>query len=76
MAAYLEAALDEGDPALAAAAMGDIARKRNNANRSRNRSRTREPLQGSSPEGNPEVATVVKVLLALGLQLYATAVQS
>jgi len=29
-----------------------------------------------SPEGNPEFATVLKVVRALGLQLHATAVQS
>ena len=32
MAAYLEAALEEGDPALIAAALGDIARARNRPN--------------------------------------------
>jgi len=29
-----------------------------------------------SPEGNPEFATVLKVVRALGLRLHATAVQS
>ncbi len=45
MAAYLEAALEEGDPALVAAALGDIARAKGmSRNRSRNGSRAREPL--------------------------------
>jgi Predicted transcriptional regulator len=40
MAAYLEAALEEGDPALVVAALGDIARvERNDSNCTRHRPR-------------------------------------
>lgn len=47
MAAYLAAALEEGDPALVAAALGDIARAQGNgANRPGNGLRARDPLQG------------------------------
>ena len=48
MAAYLEAALEEGDPALVAAALGDIARAKGMTQVARDRrSRAREPLQGT-----------------------------
>ena len=47
MAAYLEAALEEGDPALVAAALGDIARAKGMAQIARETGLgRREPLQG------------------------------
>ncbi|MBN1864923.1 MAG: putative addiction module antidote protein [Victivallales bacterium] len=77
MAAYLEAVLEEGDPALIAAAMGDIARAKGIAQIARETGLGRESLyKALSPEGNPEFATVLKVLRALGLRLHATAAQS
>jgi len=77
MAAYLEAVLEEGDPALIAAAMGDIARVKGIAQIARETGLGRERLyKALSPAGNPEFATVLKVLRALGLRLHATAVQS
>jgi probable addiction module antidote protein len=77
MAAYLEAALEEGDPALVAAAMGDIARAKGITQIARETGLGRESLyKALSPEGNPEFATVLKVVRALGLRLHATAVQS
>jgi len=77
MAAYLEAALDQGDPALVAAAMGDIARAKGITQIARETGLGRESLyKALSPEGNPEFATVLKVVRALGLRLHATAVQS
>ena len=77
MAAYLEAALEEGDPALVAAAMGDIARAKGITQIARETGLGRESLyKALSPEGNPEFATVLKVIRALGLRLHATAVQS
>ena len=76
MAAYLEAALEEGDPALVAAAMGDIARLKGITEIARETGLGRESLyKALSPEGNPEFATVLKVVRALGLRLHATAVQ-
>jgi len=60
MAAYLEAALEEGDPALVAAALGDIARAKGIAQIARETGLERESLyKALSPEGNPEFATVV-----------------
>ena len=77
MAAYLEAVLKEGDPALVAAAMGDIARAKGITQIARETGLGRESLyKALSPEGNPEFATVLKVVRALGLRLHATAVQS
>lgn len=73
MAAYLEAALEEGDPGLVAAALGDIARARGMAQIARETGLGRESLyKALSPEGNPEFATVLKVIRALGLRLHAS----
>jgi probable addiction module antidote protein len=73
MALYMEAALEEGDPALVAAALGDIARAKGMAQIARKAGLGRESLyKALSPEGNPEFATVLKVVRALGLRLHAT----
>jgi probable addiction module antidote protein len=73
MAAYLEAALEDGDPALVAAALGDIARAKGMTQIAREAGLGRESLyKALSPEGNPELATVLKVVRALGLSLHAS----
>lgn len=73
MAAYLEAALQEGDSALIAAALGDIARAKGMSQIARDAGLGRESLyKALSAEGNPEFATVMKVIEALGLQLHAS----
>lgn len=70
-AAYLDAALEEGDPALVAAALGDIARAKGMTQVARDAGVGRESLyKALSPDGNPEFATVMKVVTALGLQLH------
>lgn len=75
MAAYLEAALEEGDPALIAAALGDIARAKGMTQIARDSGLGRESLyKALSPEGNPELATVLRVVRALGLRLHASPV--
>lgn len=72
MASYLEAALEEGDPALVAAALGDIARAKGMTQVARDAGLGRESLyKALSPAGNPEFATILKVVAALGLQLHA-----
>ena len=77
MAAYLEAALEDGDPALVAAALGDIARAKGMTQLARDTGLGRESLyKALAPEGNPEFATVLKVVRALGLRLHATAARS
>ena len=73
MVAYLEAALEESDPALVAAALGDIARAKGMTDIARGAGLGRESLyKALSPEGNPEFSTVLKVVKALGLRLHAT----
>lgn len=73
MAAYLEATLEEEDPALVAAALGDIARAKGMTEVARQSELGRESLyKALSPTGNPELATIMKVVSALGLKLHAT----
>ena len=75
MAAYLQAALEEGDASLFAAALGDIARAKGMSQLARDTGLGRESLyKALSPTGNPEFATILKVVNALGLQLHATPV--
>jgi probable addiction module antidote protein len=72
MAAYLEAALEDGDPSLVTAALGDIARAKGMTQIARETGLGRESLyKALSPEGNPEFATILKVVRALGLKLHA-----
>ena len=74
MAAYLEAALEEGDAALFMAALGDIARAKGMTEIACATGLGRESLyKALSPEGNPEFATVLKVVQSLGLKLHAAA---
>ena len=72
MIAYLEAALEEDDPRVVAAALGDIARAKGMSQVARDAGLGRESLyKALSPEGNPEFGTVLKVVRALGLSLHA-----
>jgi probable addiction module antidote protein len=74
IAAYLEAVLEDGDPALVSAALGDIARAKGMTEIAREAGLGRESLyKALSPEGNPEFATVMKVVRALGLKLHVEA---
>ncbi len=74
IADYLEAVFEDGDPALVAAALGDIARSKGMARVARAAGLGRESLyKALSPGGNPELATVLKVMRALGLKLKVAA---
>ena len=74
VAAYLEAALEDGDPAVVAHALGTITRARGMAKIARRAGLGRESLyKALSPRGNPGLATVLKVVRALGLRLHAGA---
>ena len=65
--AYLNAALEDGDPALVSAALGDIARARGMTKLANETGITRDGLyKALSPSGNPSFGTVLKVLNALG----------
>lgn len=70
IAAYIEAVIEDGDPALVAAAIGDIARARGMAQIAHDTGRSRESLyRALSEKGNPELSTLMGVLKALGLRL-------
>ena len=72
IAAYLEAAFDEGDPSLIAAALGDIARAKGMAQVARDAGLSRESLyKALSGERNPDFDTILRVVEALGLKLHA-----
>ena len=72
--AYLDAALQDGDTAVVAAALGDIARAKGMIKIARRAGMGRASLyKALSPDGNPEFATVLKVVRALGLRLHAAA---
>jgi probable addiction module antidote protein len=72
IAAYLNAAFEDGDPALIAAALGDIARAKGMTSVARSAGLGRESLyKALSPDGRPELATIMKVVHALGLKLTA-----
>lgn len=74
IAAYLDAVLEDGDPELLKAALGDIARSKGMTEIARAAGLGRANLyKALSPEGNPEFATVAKVLRALGLRLTVAA---
>ncbi len=71
VSAYLEAVINEDDPALLAAALGHISRARGMSKVSKETGLARESLYRSlSAQGNPSFSTVVKVINALGLKLH------
>ena len=73
MAAYLDAALEEDDPGVLAAALGDVARAKGMSVIARETGLGRESLyKALSSEGNPEFGTVHKVVRSLGLKLHVT----
>lgn len=72
LAAYLDACMEEAgdDAAYIAAALGDIARARGMAQLAKDTGISREGLyKALSSDGNPSLATVLKVVKALGLKL-------
>lgn len=69
MALYLDACLLEGDPALVTAALGDIARAKGMSQLARDSGLGRESLyKALSADGNPEFATVMRVMNSIGLR--------
>jgi probable addiction module antidote protein len=76
MAAHVEAALDDGHPAVVAAALGDVARAVGMSRVARLTGLGRESLyKALSPGGNPELATVLRVIAALGMRLTVASVE-
>jgi probable addiction module antidote protein len=74
IAHYLEAVFEDGDATLVAAALGDIARAKGMSRVAQQAGLGRESLyKALSTDGNPEFATVLKVMRALGLKLTVAA---
>lgn len=77
IAEYLTAILEENDPALLAAALGDIARARGMSEIAKASGITREALyKALRPDAQPRFDTVNRVCAALGVKLVAQAVHS
>ena len=72
VAAYLSDILQANDPALLAAALGDIARARGMSDIARAAGLTREALyKALRPQAQPRFDTVQRVCAALGVRLVA-----
>ncbi len=70
IALFLEAAFEDGDPALIAAALGDVARARGMTEMAKETGISREALyRALSKDGHPEFNTILKVMKAFGLRL-------
>lgn len=77
IAAYLELALENGDPKALTAALGTVARAKGMTQIARDTGLTREALYRSlTPEGNPTLSTFTAVLDALGLKMRIDATQA
>lgn len=75
IAAYLEAAFEDGDPALINHALGVVARAKGMTAIAERTGMGRQSLyKALSTEGHPEFSTVLNVVRALGLKLTITAV--
>jgi probable addiction module antidote protein len=73
--AYLEAAFEDGDPALIATALGDIARAKGMTQIASQAGVTREALyKALSPTGDPRLSTFLGVMKAMGIRLSPRAV--
>ena len=69
-AAYIEAAMEENDPEFMAIALGDVAKAEGMSKVARKAKVTRENLyRALAPGGNPTIATMMRVLKALGLTI-------
>jgi probable addiction module antidote protein len=76
VALFLEAAFEDGDPALITAALGEVARARGMTQTAKDSGIAREALyRALSADGHPEFNTVLKVLRSFGLRLSAVPVQ-
>lgn len=77
VAAYLTDILDANDPALLAAALGDIARARGMSEIAKASGLTREALyKALRPDAQPRFDTISRVCGALGVRLVAQAVHA
>lgn len=77
VAEYLTVILEENDPALLAAALGDIARARGMTEIAKASGITREALyKALRPDAQPRFDTINRVCAALGVKLVAQAVHA
>lgn len=77
VAAYLTTILEENDPALLAAALGDIARSRGMTQVANDSGITREALyKALRPGSEPRFDTIYRVCAALGVRLVAQPVHA
>ncbi len=77
IAEYLTVVLEDNDPSLLAAALGDIARARGMSEIARASGITREALyKALRPDAQPRFDTISRVCTALGVKLVAQAVNA
>ncbi|MDR1311529.1 MAG: putative addiction module antidote protein [Burkholderiaceae bacterium] len=79
MSLYLDACFEEdpGDGSLVRAALGDIAKAKGMSKIARDTGLARESLyRALSDDGNPEFATIMKVIGTLGIRLRAESASS
>ena len=77
IAEYLTAMIDGGDPAMLAAALGDIARARGMSEIAKASGLTREALyKALRPNAQPRFDTISRVCAALGVKLVARPVHA
>ncbi len=70
IAAYLNAAFEEGDPGFIAASIGHVAKAKGMSQIARETGLSRENLyRALSDDGNPELSTMTKVMQALGMRI-------
>lgn len=70
---FLEAACEDNDPVHIARALGVVARARGMTKIAKKAGLTRPSLYNAlSSSGNPEFATIIKVISALGLRLHVS----
>lgn len=74
IAAYIEAAFEDGDPTVITHALGVVARAKGMSDLARSAGVTREALyKALTAEGDPKLSTFIGVLKALGLRITAKA---
>jgi probable addiction module antidote protein len=72
IAAYIEAAFEDGDPSLIAHALGVVARARGMSQLAKDTGLSRDALyKAFQPDGNPTLQTLTSVMKALGMKLTA-----
>lgn len=76
IAGYLNAAFEDGDPALIMAALGDVARAKGMTAIAREAGVSREALYKSlRAEGDPRLSTLLGVMKALNMSLHVEAAE-